>query len=212
MTPEWLSAIVAIIAAVVAGVAAIVAYSQAISAKRQADSSEESVRLAADQVTIAERAARSAEAQASEARRSNDAAARIALSKAIGALDGYGAALGAMMQVVTVLHFTKEVPKKEWRSFVKSAQTGRSDIMALLEDKDWLKRWMGFEARFDALSLFLAEKEEGSSTSDASMIRLSFKFPGQSVHVEPLQAAADSWGDILAIRTYIEDQIHDALR
>jgi len=71
MTPEWLSAIVAVIAAFVAGGAAIVAYSQAISARRQANSSEIAAGAAIEQVKAAQDAAASAREQAEAAKASN---------------------------------------------------------------------------------------------------------------------------------------------
>lgn len=211
MTPEWFAAVIALVAAFVAGGAAIVAYSQAISAKRQADSSETSARAALDQADAAKTSAKSAEVQAQEAKRTNDLAARVAAGDALSALDAYTAALGAMSQAVAAQQYGHAIPSNDRRRLIGSAQQRRSEVMSQLATRELMTRWMGFEAEFDTLSLYLAGREEGGPTSDVSLIRLSTRAPGQTSQVDALKVLASLWFTLLDLRKHIEDRLHAAL-
>jgi hypothetical protein len=209
MTPEWLAAIVAIVAAFVAGGGAIVAYSQAISAKRQAESSEKSAAAAVEQVAIARAAAGSAAVQAAEAKRGNDLAGRVATGDAISALDAYTAAISAMTQAGAAVHYGHAIPSNDRRQLIRGAQARRSEIMALLTTRELMRRWMAFEADFDSFSLHLAAKEEGGPTSDATLIRLST--PRQIGEIDALEIMASLWFTIMDLRKHLDGQAHATL-
>lgn len=201
MTAEWLAALIAVVAAFIAAGGAIVAYSQAISARRQADA-------AVEQVASARRAAKSAEDQAAEAKRANDHASLQTSARAIGALNSYAAALGAMTQTLVARLQKRERQDYDFRFRVTAAQQGRADVIAALAANDQVKEWIALEAEFDVIMLFIADLEEDGVTKDASLIRLSIRKPPPESIEEALARANDVWQALFRLHSYIEGRFH----
>lgn len=181
MSPEWISAIVAIIAAFVAGGAAIVAYSQAISARRQADSSENAAKAASEQAMYARQSAIATE-------RSSALEHLIELQAASRSLRFASAALDTLMEKAIVKDSLKATESAS-RELTEYANTLEFTTISVDDD---------FDAELEALVFDMQEM-------NGFLVEQACGFPNQmldegeiSARVAPLLDRIDDLSEKLA--------------
>lgn len=116
--------------------------------------------------------------------------ARIAIGRAIGAIDAYSFASFAMCQHVKGRHDGKLFMDSSKRiKLIDQAQSARPAIYAVLTTPALRERWRVFEGEFDNIAVYLAEIEKGGPVNDPTLTRLSKRSPAPRTLAEALLRA-----------------------